>query len=257
MLELSDKEREDGRHAIHNEQITFKEWLKNAEGEADIASLIPFTRWLTPTTVPRRRFSTQMYIYFLPLTSPMLSQAQNTVPTSDGGIEHTEALFKPVSEWLRLSKADEVILFPPQFFLLSLIAPYLQATTEETDTSTLQMQRNALMDFVRKEEDGEPSWAEKSISPHQIFKLGHRQVMGLEQAGPELAGTGRKGDGKRVMVWEFRDGRHQNLEVCWRADVERDREEAQIGGKDGQSFTQEETEKERHENQPSTERQKL
>lgn len=227
LLELSDKEREDGRHAVHNEQIPFKIWLDEAGGEADTACLIPFTRWLTPTNVPRRRFSTQMYIYFLPLSSPMLPQAQNRVPTSDGGIEHTEAHFKPVSEWLRLSEAKEVILFPPQFYLLSLMAPYLQATTEKTDTRTLQAQRDALMDFVGHKEEGEPSWAEKSISPQAISEQGERLVMGLEQAGLELAGTGRKGDGKRVLIWEFRDGRPQDLEVRWRTDVDRERKEAQ------------------------------
>ena len=257
MLGLSDKDREHGRQAVHNEKIPFRRWLNGFGGEADIASLIPFTRWLTPINVPRQRFSTQMYIYFLPLSSPMLSQTQNTVPTSDGGIEHTEARFKPVSEWLRLLKANKVILFPPQFFLLSLIAPYLKGTIEGTDTHTLQGQRDALMDFLRHQEDGESGWGEKSISPHAIFKLGQRLVMSLEQAGPELEGTGRRGDGKRVLVWEMRDERPQEMEVRWRVDVERERKEAQERGRPVHMVTREESERERHEHQWSAGRQKL
>lgn len=260
LLELSDKDREHGRHAVHNEKIPFREWLNGVGGEADTASLIPFTRWLTPINVPRRRFSTQMYIYFLPLSSPMLSQAENTVPTSDGGIEHTEAHFKPVSEWLRLLKANEVILFPPQFFLLSLMAPYLKGAIEGTDAQTLQGQRDALMDFLRHREDDEPSWSEKSISPRAICKMGQRLerlVMGLEPAGPELEGTGRRGDGKRVLVWEMRDGRPQDLEVRWKVDVERERKEAQEGGRPVHMVTREESERKRHEHQWSAGRQKL
>ena len=260
LLELSDKDRERARHAVHSEKIRFRDWLNGIGGEADTASLIPFTRWLTPINVPRRRFSTQMYIYFLPLSSPRFSQAQNTVPTSDGGIEHTEAHFKPVSEWLRLTKANQVILFPPQFFLLSLMAPYLKGAIEGTDAHTLQAQRDALMDFLRHQEDGEPSWGEKSISPRAMFKLGQRLerlVMGLEQAGPELEGTERRGDGKRVLVWEMRDGRPQDMEVRWRVDVERERKEAHEEGRPVHMITREESERERHERQWSAGRQKL
>ena len=257
LLELSDKDRDLGRHAVHDEKIPFKEWLNGCGGEADITSLIPFTRWLTPINVPRRRFSTQMYVYFLPLSSPALSKADNTVPTSDGGIENTEVHFKPVSEWLRLLKTNEVILFPPQFFLLSLIAPYLKGAIEGTDMQTLQGQRDALNDFLRHQEEGEPSWSEKSISPRAIFKLGQRLVMGLEQAGPELEGTDRSGDGKRVLVWEMRDGRPQDLEVRWRADVEMERKEAQEGGRPVHVVTREEAERERNEHQWSVGRQKL
>ena len=257
LLELSDKDRDHGRHAVHDEKIPFKEWLNGCRGEADTTSLMPFTRWLTPINVPRRRFSTQMYIYYLPLSSPAFSRAQKTVPTSDGGIENTEAHFKPVSEWLRLLKTNEVILFPPQFFLLSLIAPYLKGTVEGTDMQTLQAQRDTLNDFLRLQEEGEPSWSEKSISPRAIFKLGQRLVMGLEQAGPELEETERSGDGKRVLVWEMRDGRPQDLEVRWRADVERERKEAQEGGRPVHVVTREEAERERNEHQWSVGRQKL
>ena len=254
LLELNDKEREEGRHAVHNEKIPFKVWLDGKDSTANTASLVPFTRWLTPINVPRQRFSTQMYIHFLPLSSSSNPRAQNKIPTSDGGIENTEAEFKPVAEWLRLFRANKLILFPPQFYLLSLLAPFFR---ESSDIQTLQAQRDALLNFVERQEDGEPSWGEKSISPQPLFKLGQKMVFGLDQPGPELAETGRKGDGKRVITWIFKDGRPQELEVRWRADVEREKKEAQEGGMHVHMITREEAEKERHENQYSGGRQKL
>ncbi|KAG7007013.1 hypothetical protein G7Y79_00012g033490 [Physcia stellaris] len=249
LLELSDAEREEGRHAVHSEKIPFREWVDQRGGVAETASLIPFTRWLTPINVPRQRYSTQMYIYFLPLSSPTQLQAHNTVPTSDGGIEHTEAHFKPVSEWLRLFQEDQVILFPPQFFLLSLLAPFLSATSEQPSTQVLQSQRDALMDFINRTEEGESSWAEKSISPKPLFKQGERMVFSLDEPGPELEGTGRKGDGKRMITWIVKEGRPQSLEVRWRADVERERKEAQERAAYFHEITREEAEKGRSERQ--------
>lgn len=254
LIELNDKEREEGRHAVHNEKIPFKEWLNDKDGVADTASLIPFTRWLTPINVPRQRFSTQMYIHLLPLSCSSKPRAQNTIPTSDGGVENTEAGFKPVAEWLRLFRENKLILFPPQFYLLSLLALFLH---ESPDIQTLQAQRDALLDFVEEKEDGEPGWGEKSISPQPLFKLGQKMVFGLDQPGPELAETGRRGDGKRVITWIFKDGRPQELEVRWRADVERETKEAQEVGKPVHIITREEAEKERHESQYSGGRQKL
>ncbi|CAF9913282.1 MAG: hypothetical protein HETSPECPRED_001378 [Heterodermia speciosa] len=254
LLELNDKEREESRHAVHNEKIPFKVWLNEKDAIANTASLIPFTRWLTPINVPRQRFSTQMYIYFLPLSCSSKPRAQNTIPTSDGGVENTEAGFKPVAEWLRLFRANELILFPPQFYLLSLLAPFLH---ESSEIQTLQAQRDALLSFVERKEDGEPSWGEKSISPQPLFKLAQKMVFGLDQPGPELAATGRKGDGKRVITWIFKDGRPQELQVRWRADVEREKIEALEGGMPVHIITREEAEKERHESQYSGGRQKL
>lgn len=227
LLSLSDEERERGRHAIHNKKIPFHVWLQTVGGKADLDRLIPFTRWLTPTSVPRRRYSTQMYIYFLPLDSQTNIPNTVHVPTPDGGIEHTTAEFLPVSEWLSRYRADDIILYAPQFFLLSIIAPFLDPVPDVGDQSTLQAQREKLVDFCKLREDGEPLWAEKCISPHPIWKNRKRIFMGLDQPGPEVAGAGRRGDGKRVITWIFRDGRQQNLELRWRQDVLKERERRQ------------------------------
>lgn len=229
LLNLSDKEREKGRHAIHSGKTTFPEWLETVGGRADLDSLAPFTRWLTPLVAPRR-FSTQMYLYFLPLSSsPDLPNTLHT-PTSDGGIEHTTAAFRPVSEWLSRYKANEIILFPPQFFLLSVLAPFLDPVPEPRDFDALNAQRSGLVDFWRLQEDGEPSWPDKCISPYPTWKDGKRVVMALDKAGPEVEGTDRRGDGKRVITWVLRDGRPQSLEVRWREDVIKERQRREGSG---------------------------
>jgi hypothetical protein len=97
--------------------------------------LIPFTHWVTPTNVPKR-YTTQMYLYFMPLPvnvdESLLKQLPTEgerdelqVPTSDGGIEVTEAQFLPAAEWLRRARSAEIILYPPQFLLLHLVSEFL------------------------------------------------------------------------------------------------------------------------------------
>lgn len=243
MLILSDEEREHGRHSIHREEINFSDWLERKGGVPDMNALQAFTRWLTPANVPRRRFSTQMYLYFLPLTSfSSLPQAIHT-PTSDGGIEHTTAEFRPASEWIARSKAGAIILFPPQFFLLSLIAPFLDSVPPAQNAGTLQAQRDQLLDFVSHKEDGDPTWADKCITPIPMWKNGKRVFVSLEPGGPEVGGIGRKGDSRRIISWVFRDGRPQDLEVHWKEDVIQEKERL---GKDGsQKLSKEQLETER------------
>jgi len=224
LLALSDEEREHGRHAIHKEGIKFSDWLESKGGVPDVGGLHAFTRWLTPISVSHRRFSTQMYLYFLPLTSSSNLPQEIQTPTSDGGIEHSTAEFLPVSEWLTRSKAGQILLFPPQFFLLSVIAPSLAPVPGTKNTAALQVQRNKLFNFLKHREDGEPTWAEKCISPTPVWKVGGRVYRSLEPAGPEVEGTGRKGDGRRMVSWIFREGRPQDLEVSWREDVMREKE---------------------------------
>ncbi len=95
------------------------------------------------------------------------------------------------------------MLFPPQFFLLSLVADFLKAPSEgegKLDTDRLHEQRRQLMDFV---EGGDPRWGEKCISPNPIKKSGDTLWMGMGEAGPELEGTGRSGDKERVLRVEL------------------------------------------------------
>ena len=229
LLELSDQDREDGRHAVHLNSANFKDWLTARGGVPDTDSLIPFTRWITPTNVPKR-FTTQMYLYFLPLPNQTDCRVTGTLstekeavipnPTSDGGIEHTSARFLPLSEWLSMSRSGEIILFPPQFFLMHLLAPFLPPLTgpDSTDPGKLSKQRESAMSFVRS---GDPSWMEKCISPTALLwkRSDGRAVLALDKPGPELEGSSRKGDTERVVLVSFRKEGPRNVEVAWKKDV--------------------------------------
>lgn len=213
---------------MHAEELPFQEWVKQKGGAADLDGLVPFTRWLTPANIPKR-YSTQMYLYFLPIDSPVSSSADKTqmhIPTPDGGVEHTDAQFLYPQEWIDLALRGDIVLFPPQFFLLALIAPFLSGPPASGGTlasETLIEQRRRLMDFV--ENDGDPPWGEKCISPNPIKKIGKYLIMGMEEAGPELEGTERRGDAERVLKVELAKDKERGRrrpepqEVVWRRDV--------------------------------------
>ena len=207
-MELSERERDEGRRAVHGEKIPFADWVGRLGGRMDVEGLVPFTRWLTPAYVPKR-FSTQMYLYFLPLESgPALGKETNQmhIPTPDGGVEHTAAKFAWAGEWIDAARKGECVIFPPQFFLLALVADFLKPAADgegKLDMEQLQEQRRRLMEFVKSED---PPWGEKCISPSTIKKSGDTLWMGMEDAGPELEGTGRSGDKHRVLRLEL-DGK--------------------------------------------------
>ncbi|KAF2237250.1 hypothetical protein EV356DRAFT_496828 [Viridothelium virens] len=240
LLEVRDDEREEGRKAIHQGALDFRTWLARKGGRADTDGLIPFTRWITPPHLPKR-FTTQMYLYFLPvastsshadnpsmgpLSSNMSTEAMIPSPTHDGGIEHTAARFLPPSAWLRMANNEEIILFPPQYFLLHLIAPFLSPDNAPTpmEPGELSRQRGALLEFVRNG-GGQTPWAEKAISPEVVLKTkpgGYgdgRTMLGLAKPGPELSGTGRTGDAERIVYVDFRKEGTRRVEVRMKKDA--------------------------------------
>ncbi|KAL9094434.1 MAG: hypothetical protein Q9165_003284 [Trypethelium subeluteriae] len=246
LIEVRDDEREEGRKAIHQGSLDFRTWLARKGGRADTDGLIPFTRWITPPNIPKR-FTTQMYLYFLPvasttshtdspsmgsLSSNMSAEAMIPSPTHDGGIEHTAARFLPPSTWLRMANSGEIILFPPQYFLLHLIAPFLSPDNAPTpmEPGELSRQRGALLEFVRNG-GGDTPWAEKVISPEVVLKTksgGYgdgRTMLGLAKPGPELSGTGRAGDAERVVYVDFRKEGTRRVEVRMKKDAFEDERE--------------------------------
>lgn len=193
--EISDEEREQGRKAVHNGEIKFGDLLEKWGAVPDTESLIPFTRWVTPAVTPEslpKRFTTQMYIYLLPLgsVSPTKHAAPRGTPPSsgleeeaeiiipkprhDGGIEHTAARFLPPNKWIDLARQNRIILFPPQFFLTLMLSPYLASTVTSSSSPTpslseLQAERDRLLDFLQKPRiyNGQPEvpFTEACISP--------------------------------------------------------------------------------------------
>lgn len=182
-----------------------------------------------------------MYIYFLPLTgssdpssatsddeeasSPDLPAVSGEVviptPTHDGGLEHTAARFLHADTWLKMAQSSEIIMFPPQFFLLHLINPFLKAPTangEPFSREELKAQRKALQSFVT---EGDPPWGEKVISPIQFMqsKKSGRSILGLDKPGLELKDSGRRGEAERVVLVNFGKDGPRNVEVRWRKEV--------------------------------------
>jgi hypothetical protein len=199
--------------------------------------LIPFTRWITPPNVPKR-YTTQMYLYFLPLASeqatvasgkgigplPTTDEAVIATPKHDGGIEHTSARFLSPSRWLELARAGKIILFPPQFFLLYQVAQFLDAksSTQPLSNEVLQQQRQQLKDYLRKPAGpDEPSWADACISPIALMTKSKdgRGILALDKPGPELVGSNRRGLKQWVVPVSFRKDGPREVDVMLRKDA--------------------------------------
>ncbi|KAF2216713.1 hypothetical protein CERZMDRAFT_92785 [Cercospora zeae-maydis SCOH1-5] len=243
LIEVPKDQREEGRALVHGSKISFTKWLAQKGGRADVEGLTPFTRWITPTNVPKR-FTTQMYLYFLPTLSstpisegsgnPDDSEAEVSIPppTTDGGKEHTTARFLPASAWLRLAQEGRIILFPPQFFLLHHVAQYLDdlkspseygsVSRKEVPREELEARRKRLLEFTKS---GEPSFVEACISPTTMpppygrKREDGRQVLALNRPGPELEGTDRKGPNDQCVLVDFKREGPRRLAVISRADA--------------------------------------
>ncbi|KAJ5156147.1 hypothetical protein N7492_008950 [Penicillium capsulatum] len=238
MLPLDEPTREEGRRLIHQNQTTFDDWLRQqkATAEPDIDQLIPFTHWITPTNVPKR-YTTQMYLYFMPLPTRLErglleelpsegEREEIQVPTSDGGIEVTEAQFLPASEWLKRAQKREIILFPPQFLLLHLVSGFLdQESRSGASMEELGKRRAALVEFVGS---GSPPWSKKYISP-KMLKMTEdgRSVLSLDDAGPELKGSGQKGESDLVVIVRFKKGGARDVTVASKKDALQEGREGQ------------------------------
>lgn len=239
LIEVEEQDREEGRKAIHGNQTTFEKWLAQKGGKADTDGLIPFTRWITPTNVPRR-FTTQMYLYMLPtfVLRPLSNSSSDNdddtevripMPRTDGGIEHTTARWLPASVWCRLAQEGRVILFPPQFYLLHQLAQHLDnipsptaygsISRESLAREELEAQRKSLLQFVKS---GEPAWIDKCISPVVLpardgqKRDDNRSVLGLDKPGPELKGTDRAGLKDECILVNFRKEGPRQLAVISR-----------------------------------------
>ncbi|CAJ2500408.1 Uu.00g032610.m01.CDS01 [Anthostomella pinea] len=242
LLNLPTADRDEARKSIHGNEISFGKWLESVGGVADTDNLLPFTRWITPLAPPKR-FTTQMYIYMLPLSSdkdPVISAAQQEamIPTPDGGAEITTAHFDEAATWLTRSREGELILYPPQFVLLHLLAPFLtgpppvEALSSSETMEHYRMQREKLRGFLNatptsadpraaKYPTAQIPWGEKVISP---VTLGMRQsdqraILGLDKPGPELRGSARGGDWERVVLVKFGKGVVKDVEVRDRQEV--------------------------------------
>ncbi len=228
-MEVPDIEREAGRKAIHKDEIPFRQWLARNGGRPDVDNLIPFTRWVTPPQVSKR-YTTQMYLYFLPISQsgtnngssnigplPTTTEAVIPPPTHDGGLEHTAARFLSPREWLDLAKAEEIILYPPQYTLLYLISQFLDPTVPNAlSPEILEQQRKQLKEFIR---GGDPTWAEACICPVFSGRIADgRAILSLYSPPPELKGTDRRGPKDYVVLVRATKAGFLALDVVLRKD---------------------------------------
>ncbi|KAK1752696.1 putative nudix hydrolase 7 [Echria macrotheca] len=246
LVRVDEEAVERGRREVHANKVRFGEWVGSVGGVIDVDGLIPFTRWITPMGMPKR-FSTQMYLYLLPLSTSTASEVVVHTPTHDGGVEHTAAKFDDAGEWLEKAQRGEIVLFPPQYYLLTLVAQFLSgAPAQSTDTHSrehYQAQRDALLQFLRTvptTRTDSPStgkqhptanipWAEKVMSPTSLFmRKDGRVVLGLDKPGPELKGSGRGGDWDRVVLVKFYKSGPSGVEVRWREDVLKEERDAKL-----------------------------
>ncbi|KIV82728.1 hypothetical protein PV11_04814 [Exophiala sideris] len=222
LLAVSRDQRQNGREAVHDGKITLSAWIKSISPDAvlDTDRLIPFTHWVTPPNVPKR-FSTQMYIYFVEL-----EEAGNpSVRATPDRVETMAPEWRRARDWLNGARSGEIILFPPQFLLLYL-------TSEILDRGVVNGQDEARDEVLRKreqlrhriEKEGSPAWKDKFISPMglQFGREDGRSVLALDKPGPELKGSGLKGDSEYVVLVKFRKEGPRQLEIALRKDVLRD-----------------------------------
>ncbi|RDA86831.1 hypothetical protein CP532_1385 [Ophiocordyceps camponoti-leonardi (nom. inval.)] len=190
----SSPEREEARRSIYKGEVRFGSWLERIGAVADTDRLIPMTRWITPATLPRR-FTTQMYIYPIPKDSGPLP-----IPTTDGTEgETTTAEFWPVQSLLDAAAKGSITIFPPQYYLLHRLARRRGGDDKDADAMATD---------------------DKVICPRPIAVLpDKRTVLALDEPGPELQGSGREGDGEKVLLVEFARGGPRVLEVRRRRDV--------------------------------------
>ncbi|KAK4223446.1 hypothetical protein QBC38DRAFT_459325 [Podospora fimiseda] len=199
---------DEARREVHSGKKKFLGLVDELGGKVDLDGLIPFTRWVTPPNM-KKRFTTQMYIYLMPLSVKGRIQERAVVPTHDGGLEHTELAFDAISNWLEKAKQGKVVLYPPQFYILSVLEPFFSRNKK----NDVEEQRKEFLEFVKRVPTAEGgketemiAWEEKVMSPTVVGrKEDGRLIMGLDKPGPELEGTdgGRGGDGWRRIVVRF------------------------------------------------------
>ena len=74
---------------------------------------------------------------------------------------------------------------------------------------------------------GNPPWRQKCMSPIALmWKTDDgRAVLGIDKPGPEMEGSGRRGDGERVILVQHTKAGPRNVEVRWKEEVLREARE--------------------------------
>jgi len=193
--EPSDKELDAAREDIHAQKRWFEEFLKEHEMRTDKSKLMRFTEWVTPVGQPRR-FQTQFYLTFLdadPTSGFTYGTKLDRLPTPDGAQEVIAARFVHPSRALQECAERKIGLMPPQFYLVSTLAPLLDG-----DVSTSEQR-------ARVQRLAEGNFGRMSVNPKGLIPVPEGTPEGysiLTYEGDEARG-GRKGRLHRALVkWQ-------------------------------------------------------
>lgn len=223
LLSLTPEVRLAGRNDVHGGKLKLAEWLKQQSPTAvlDTDSLIPFTHWITPTNVPKR-FTTQMYVYFVPVTE----RRRHLLATADQ-VETMSPEWKKASDWIAEARSGKIILFPPQYILLYLISTFLDKEGDPSESRDVpeeeRMERRERLKRFMTEDRSPVPWTEKVISPvpGPAKWIDGRQILALDKQGPELKNSSLKGDTSRYVLVRFSKEGPRDVEVIDRQAAEK------------------------------------
>lgn len=169
--------------------------------------LIPFTKWITPKAMPRR-FEAHMFLYFLPDNHLSTTAEEKTqqLPTGDGGIEILSTRFITPHAALEAARKDEIVFFPPQFYLISALLPFLEDSAGLED-HVAKLKRKRLIKFAQGE------FGKMTVEPHPLKQLPDGRV---------IMGLGPNGDQENVVIIQLaKKGEPRGLELLKRSEVAR------------------------------------
>ncbi|KAF9246356.1 hypothetical protein BU15DRAFT_85121 [Melanogaster broomeanus] len=110
-VDLDDATLDEGRKAVHEQETDFLTFLATHSLTPDLASLHPFTTWVTPP-ISARRFRTQFYVTFL----------SESVPTKfSSGYKEGKL------------PARRINLMPPQYYILETLRQLLPGHTSTAE----------------------------------------------------------------------------------------------------------------------------
>lgn len=149
-----------------------------------------------------------MFLYFLPEDSPSTSRSTEgkvqQLPTDDGGIEVLSTRFIMPHAALEAARSDEIVLFPPQFYLISALLSFLEESTGLED-HVVRLKRKRLVRFA------EGGFGQMTVEPHPLKKLSDGRV---------IMGLGPNGDQENVVVIQLaKKGEPRGLELLKKSEV--------------------------------------
>lgn len=160
-----------------------------------------------------------MYVYMLPLDAPTPDTAH------DGGLEHTEAEWADVAEWVRRAQAGEVMLYEPQAFPLHVMAPFFPPGPGRDYAA----ERARLLEFIHRVPTGDSGhftaqipWRDKVMCPYVVGAVADgRVIISCEHPGPEIGdGERRGGCADRMVMINTWTQNPRNAELVLRKDAQ-------------------------------------